>query len=571
VEQTQPAPLAQDALAAARGALRRGSWQEARGLLKAIPDLEHNAAALEAYATSCWWLEDVPAMFDARERAFRLYRDQGDDVAAARMASALGMDYADFREELAVANGWFQRAESLLQGLDPCPEHAWLHLNRGVTALVLEGNLEHARRHQERALDLAQQLDIFDLRMLALTLDGLILVREGRISEGMRRMDEATAAAISGEMTDLSAVGNACCAVIYACESVADYERAAQWCERAKEFSRRWGLASLFAICRSYYATVLIWRGEWADAEKELTASAAELESTRPASALEALAKLGELRRRQGRHAEAQELFRRAEAHPMSLLGKAAIAVDKSDPSSALDLVRRFLRRITSEDQAEHVFALELAVRARLQKGDVEGAARDLADASAIAEAVGTHCLMASAHLSKGLLSEAQGDLERSKDRFEDAVDLFLATGNAFDAARARLDLARTLSRLGRPDAAIEQATLARETFQKLGASHHALLAAGAVTGGGRAVLEASGQRFPGLSPRESEVLWLLAAGKTNQEIAEDLVLSIRTVERHISTIYEKIDAHGKAARAAATAFALRQRQSSSDTQTAYV
>jgi LuxR family maltose regulon positive regulatory protein len=571
MERTVPAPEARDTLAAARDALRRGSWQEARGLLAAIPDLQESAPALEAYALSCWWLEEIPAMFEARERAFRLYRDLGDNVSAARIASALGMDYADFREELAVANGWFQRAESLLQGINLCPEHGWLHLNRGITALILEGDLDSARLHQERALDVAQRLDIFDLRMLALTLDGLILVRQGKVSEGMRRMDEATAAAISGEMTDLSAVGNACCAVIYACESVADYERAVQWCDRAKEFSRRWGLASLFAICRSYYATVLIWRGEWAEAEQELTACAAELESTRPANALEALAKLGDLRRRQGRHAEAEQLLRRAEAHPMSLLGKAALAVDKGDADSAVDLVRRFLRRITSEDQAEQVFALELAVRARLQRGDLDGAAADADRAAALADTVGTDCLRASGHLSCGLLALARGHLDHAKDHFEDAVDLFLATGNEFDASRGRLDLALALKRMGRADAANEQARLARDAFQRLGAAHHALGAARAMTGSGQRPLGAGDARLPGLTPRESEVLWLLAEGKSNQEIAEELVLSVRTVERHISTIYEKIDAHGKAARAAATAFALHHRYPSIDTQQAYV
>ena len=551
-----------DLVAAGQAALAKGAWAEARELLiRALKDAE-TPEALEGFALSCWWLEDIPAMFDARERSFRLYRARGDNRAAARLATALGMDYADFRNELAVATGWFQRADSLLEGIELCAEHGWLALYRGIVCLILECDLAAAREQQRRALEFGQQLSIFDLRMLALTLDGLILVREGKVAEGMRRMDEATAAAVGGEMTDLSAVGNACCAVIYACEAIADYDRAVQWCDRAKDFSRRWGLASLFAICRSYYATVLVWKGAWVDAETELTSAAQELEVSRPTNALEALAKLGDLRRRQGRHAEAEELLRRSEAHPMSLLAKASLALDKSDPESAIDLVRRFLRRITDEDQAEHVFALEVAVRARLARGDVDRAQTDLADAASIAGLVGTASLRASSQLSAGLVALALGDLEHARDHIEEAVDLFESTGNRFDGGRARLDLALALSRLGRPDASVQQARAAFESFEGLGASFHAQLAA-RLAGGHTPASTAfhDGMGLPGLTARESEVLWLLVEGKTNQDIADDLVLSVRTVERHISTIYEKLDLHGKAARAAATAFALRHRR----------
>ena len=64
---------------------------------------------------------------------------------------------------------------------------------------------------------------------------------------------------------------------------------------------------------------------------------------------------------------------------------------------------------------------------------------------------------------------------------------------------------------------------------------------------------------FPGhLTRREVEVLRMIAAGEDNQSIAALLVLSVRTVERHISNIYSKIGAEGTASRAMATAYALR-------------
>ncbi|HXH22659.1 MAG TPA: LuxR C-terminal-related transcriptional regulator [Dehalococcoidia bacterium] len=550
--------LSADLLAAGRDALARGAWTEAKDRFRRVLEVEESPEALEGYALACYWLDHVTELFDTRERAFHAYRARGDRRSAARVATAIAVDFGDIRGELAVASGWFQRAASLLADIELCDEHGWLEFWQGVVAAAIEGDVARARKHQPEALRLARELKNFDLEMMAVALDGFAMVREGRVEEGLRRLDEATAAAVSGEMSDLLAIGTACCAAIYACEAVADYDRARQWCDRATDFCRRWGLASLFAICRSYYATVLVWRGDWAEAEAQLMAAARELETSRPGNASEALAKLGDLRRRQGRLAEAEELLNRAETHPMSLLGKAALALDRSDPSSALDLVRRFLRRISDEDQAERVFALEVAVRASIAKGDLESARMDQEQAAAAAQAVGTASLRASASLSAGLVALAEGELQLARERFEDAIDLFEVTGNGFDGARARLELARALQALGRPEAATEQAAAALQRFQRVGAAYHAQLAARAAGALPRSGSAGQPRPLPGLTARESEVLWLLVEGRTNQEIADELVLSVRTVERHISTIYEKLDLHGKAARAAATAFALR-------------
>jgi DNA-binding CsgD family transcriptional regulator len=69
--------------------------------------------------------------------------------------------------------------------------------------------------------------------------------------------------------------------------------------------------------------------------------------------------------------------------------------------------------------------------------------------------------------------------------------------------------------------------------------------------------LEAQAPVDPGLSPREIEVLKLVVAGKSGREIAEELVLSPRTVERHIANIYRKTGTHGRAQLAG---FALRRK-----------
>lgn len=155
---------------------------------------------------------------------------------------------------------------------------------------------------------------MIDLEMLVQALEGWARVSQGEVAEGMRLLDGATAAAVAGEMTDLDAMTTACCYLISACEQVRDYERAAQWCDRVTQIAERWAYRLMFALCRSHYAGVLIWRGAWPEAEAELTAATEELAATHPAMAAEGIVKLAELRRRQGRLEEATALLGRAEA-----------------------------------------------------------------------------------------------------------------------------------------------------------------------------------------------------------------------------------------------------------------
>src|SRR5688572_19973001 len=212
-------------LQTARDAMRRGAWLEAveafRVLLTGQPE---HAAALEELGRALWWLDDHDRVLEAREHAFRLYREGGDVPSAARVATALALDYADYRGDVAVCNGWLQRAERLLQDDPPSAEYAWLKLTRAFVMLMFENDVAGARVHVVLGSEMAKVLQNFDLQMMSLCIEGLILVREGHASEGMRLMDEMMTAATTGEMSDLTMVSSACCALMYACEAVADYD-----------------------------------------------------------------------------------------------------------------------------------------------------------------------------------------------------------------------------------------------------------------------------------------------------------------------------------------------------------
>ena len=168
--------------------------------------------------------------------------------------------------------------------------------------------MEAARRNAEEAIDLARRLGTFDLEMLAQAIDGAARVAQGQVADGMRLLDEATVAATSGEMRDIELIGVTCCWMIFGCERVRDFPRAAQWSERVADFCRRHGLTSLLALCRTDHAMVLTAAGEWTRAEAELMDAAEQL-AARPGQAAQGVARLGELRRRQGRHEEAERLF----------------------------------------------------------------------------------------------------------------------------------------------------------------------------------------------------------------------------------------------------------------------
>ena len=275
---------------------------------------------------AAWWLDDARFTIESRERAYRLHREHGDVVGAARMAIWLAWDYLAFRGEPAVANGWLQRAHRLLGDIGPVAEHGWLAIREAEIAFLLDNDVAAALRLARSARAIGRSLGEGDIELSALALEGMALASEGKVAEGMRLLDEASAAAVAGEISELWAVGRACCYLITACERVRDFERASQWSERMLEFAKRWRIPHLFAVCRAHYAAVLVSRGTWPEAEVEFEAAMREFAGSRPGMGFEAVVRLAELRRRQGRLEEAGALFREVEFHPFAQLGLAAVA-----------------------------------------------------------------------------------------------------------------------------------------------------------------------------------------------------------------------------------------------------
>jgi LuxR family transcriptional regulator, maltose regulon positive regulatory protein len=523
-----------DSLAAGEAALERGAWEEARAAFEGSLAEGASPEALEGLATAAWFLDEVPLVFDARERAYSAYRQAGRAIDAARVAIALAWDYRIFRGEPAVGDGWLARARRLLEEGGPTRERGWLLLREA--SFALPGDAALARDRCAEARTLGRELDDMDLAMTALALDGLARVSEGDVAEGMAALDEAATAATAGEMREHFAIGFSCCYLIFACELVRDYERAGQWCERLARIAMGWNDHQLLPVCRTHYGTVLVLRGEWARAETELGEGAAGF-AARPALAADALARLADLRRRQGRTEEATALLARAEHHPLALLCDAAIALERGDAADAADGAARYLRLIGAA-ATERAAGLELLVAAQARLGRRQEAAAAARELRAIADTAATSALQGAARQAEGRVRFAEGDADRAREAFEDAVGLLGRAALPFETAWSRVDLAVVLRALGRTDAARRELERAGQSFAALGAA-----------GGLRGVAALRARRGAGaLSAREHEVLGLVAAGQTNAEIAAGLVLSEHTVHRHVANILAKLGCSSRAA-----------------------
>jgi LuxR family transcriptional regulator, maltose regulon positive regulatory protein len=530
-------------------ALRDARWEAARERFGAALAAEETPAAFEGLSWAAWWLDDRDAVFAARESAYRLYRQRGDAAGAARMATWLAADQLDFCGAWSVASGWLRRAHRLLEQLEPGPEHGWIAFHEGFIAHAARDTAT-ATELAARAAELGRRHGPADLEMLGLALQGASLVGAARVREGMRFLDEATATALAEEPSIPISSAWTFCLLVGACTSALDFERASEWCERIAAFAERYGSRYMLAFCRAEYGAIDLWRGRWSDAERMLEASVEDYSHSRPAWTGGPLAELAELRRRQGRREDAERLLERAGASSAALLCRARMALDRRSTLQAAELLERFLRRLPPDRRLDRTPALELLIHVRVARGELDDAAAAAAALREVEREVGTAPLRACADLAEGALACARGDHDRARALLEDAVDRFDRSGAPFEAARARLELATCLAALGRGEAAEREAAAALDRLLELGAELDAERARRILAGAAR------GQTPPGaLTPRELEVLQLLADGLTNRQIAERLVVSEHTVHRHVTNMLRKLDLPS---RTAAAAYAVR-------------
>lgn len=424
-------------------------------------------AELDELAEAHWWLGRLDDCIAAREHAFEAFLRAGDRRRAALVATDLAKHHFA-KQAAAVASGWISRAERILADEPEGPEHGYLERLRAVIAF--EGEHDHAAAlaHADRALKIGTRYGDPDLMALALQDKGRVLLATGRVVEGNALIDEATAAAVAGELRPIT-TGILYCNTIMSCEQVADYRRAGEWTEAARRWCERQAIAGFPGLCRVHHAAVLRLRGSWVDAEREARRACEELAEFNRGYAGEAYYEIGRGRLAVGDVRGAEEAFRQAHEFGRS-------------PEPGLSLVRLAEGKIAAATSAiRRALAEELPplTRVRLLPAQVEIAiaANDLATARAaceelgdIARRYGTEALAALAASSEGLTRLASGDAAGAAEQLRTAFRAWQTVDAPYEAALSRAALGRAYRALGDEDAARMELDAAHAAFERLGA-----------------------------------------------------------------------------------------------------
>jgi tetratricopeptide (TPR) repeat protein len=472
----------------AREALARHEWAEAYAVMaEADRAGALGPEELELLAQSAWWVGQQDAASDAWERAYTLYARSGDKVAAANAAAQLALNLlgAGFPS---VLNGWVNRAERLLQGVSEHPVHAFIAVVRGMTAFT-GGDLDSAAAAGRRALDIGTSSGIPDLQAMGLHLEGRALVAKGRVEEGMALLDEATAAAVSGELSP-QVTGRVYCSTVSACWGLADYRRAGEWADAAERWCRRRSINGFPGVCRLHRAQIHKLRGMWREAEAEALLACKELPSWFPLDLGRAMSEIGEIRLRTGDLAGAEEAFLQAnDAGHDPNPGLALLQLTKGDLQAAAATIRDALDNPSQNgnfqtppnSNLQRASLLPAQVEITRAAGNLDAARAAASELEQIAETYGVMAMGASAAWARGVVQLADQEAEAAQQSFRRSAALWAELDAPYETARARMALADAYRAAGNEGRAALEYRAALATFDRLGATLDARLAAEAL------------------------------------------------------------------------------------------
>lgn len=505
--------VAADPLEAGREALGRHAWREGYDLLTAADAVQPlSPEDLEGLAAAAWWTGRLEACISARERAFAGYTAANDRRRAAMVAIALAKDYYA-KLASSIGTAWVARAERLLADEPESVEHGYLERLLSVIDFEGRGDFDGALEHAQRALDIGTRFGDSELQALALQDQGRALVAKGEVAEGMAMIDEATVAAVSGELSPYN-TGVVYCNTIASCKDLADYRRAGDWTEAAKRWCERQAISGFPGLCRVYRASIMLVRGAWPEAELEARRACDELMEFNLGYAAEAFYELGEMRMRRGDLAAAHELFARAHElgrDPQPGLAVLHLAEGKTDAaSSCID------QALADESRDLHrVRLLPAQVEIALAAGDNATARTAAEELTAIAERFGSDALEAAARSASSRIALEEGDSRSAVRDARQALRLWQGVDAPYEAAQARMLLALGYLAEGNAENGALELRAAASTFDRLGAVPDARRAREQLESLGVAATAADGA----------------AAGQTRTFMFTDMVRSTSLVE----------------------------------------
>jgi class 3 adenylate cyclase len=459
-------------LESARSAAARPIWREAYDAYSEAAEEALTPEDLERFAEAAWWTGKRDEAVKLRQRAFAAYSAAGDKPAAALVALTLSWDHLA-GGNLAVQRGWFAKAERLLEATPETVGYGYLLLSRAFTALFTEGNVEAALPDFERAYQLSQQFADRDMEAMALTGKGKALVVTGDVERGLVLLDEATAAATGGELRPFAA-GFVYCCTIESCQDVGDYRRAAEWTDAANRWCDALDIRGMPGACRVHRASIMRLRGYWPEAEEQALDACEELRDFNRFVTAIGYYEIGEIRRRRGDFAAAEEAYGRAnewgyDPEP----GLALLRLAEGRVDAALAGVARALEHV--QEPLVRVRVLPARIEIALAAGDLSGARaaaeelEQLVDSYKIGNARAP-AFDATVHMAFGQIALTEGDLGTAERSLRRARDEWQRVGAPYETAHARLLLALAFRRQGDEHAATTELEAALAVFERLGA-----------------------------------------------------------------------------------------------------
>jgi class 3 adenylate cyclase len=456
----------------ARRATGRHSWREAYEAYSGAGESDLTPDDLEQFADAAWWTGRIEEAIGLRERSYAGFSAAGDKLGAARLALALSWDHAN-RGAFAVSRGWFANAERLLEGQPEAREHGILALSRGITALFAEGNIDDALPELERAHDIAARTGDRDTQVLSLVGKGRAFVQRGDVEQGLAILDEASTSAVSGELRPY-ATGIVYCATISSCRRVGDYRRAAEWTEAASRWCEQADMNGFPGACRIHRAEVMRLRGDWPQAEQTALAACEEVYDFDRLVTAGGYYEIGEIRRRRGDFAAAEEAFRAAnELGRSPQPGLALLQLAQGKVESAVAGITRGLAEIG--EPLERVRMLPELTEIALAAGDLEMARSAAAELQEIVDSykIGDRrapAFDATVNLTLGQIELADKDWDGASRDLRRARDEWQEIGAPYETAQARMLLGMAFRQQGDEHAATLELQAAETTFERLGA-----------------------------------------------------------------------------------------------------
>jgi ATP/maltotriose-dependent transcriptional regulator MalT len=537
-----------DPLAAGREAFDRRAWRDAYEQLRdAAQSHALDPEDLRRLATAAYLVGRNEAAEQGLERLHHLLLDEGQIDRAARWAVWLAILLFQ-RGQHAQGGGWLSRAQRLLDDADlDCAARGYLLVPVALHALDTEHDPGRALEVFEQVSATARRFDDPDLAVMGLLGRGQALVARGDIDRGVPLLDEVMVAVTTGDVSPMLA-GIAYCAVIITCRMVFDLRRAQEWTGVLSRWcSEQQDLHPYQGQCLVHRSEIMQLHGEWAEAMEEIEQACTHLAKTAgdPVMGM-ARYQQAELLRLRGQFSRAEESYRQASAwgHPpqpgLALLRLVEGRVD--------DAVAAIAREITvvEDDRVRRARILAAFVDIMLAADDVDAARAGVDELEEIAADFDSTYLEAVAADGRGAVLLASGDPAGAAEVLRRAWRTWRALDAPYETALVRLRMARAHRQLGDHDAADMELDAAAQVFQRLKAAP-ALMRVNELS------RRPEGAPPGGLTPREVEVLQLVATGATNRDVADQLVISERTVARHLNNMFVKL---GVGSRAAATAWA---------------